>query len=166
MLLASSASLGSTASAAKFTMNAMPLPVDSDKGGAVPGGNALWILGEGRKPAEQAAALEFAQYLGSADAQKQMFKDTGYLPSSKAALDELMGSESDPAKKALLEQLASTKNTTAAGGCHNGAFGQSRADVRSAIQSIADGTDVRTALTTAQDKGTAALRAYNERVKR
>ncbi|NQD87665.1 extracellular solute-binding protein [Paenarthrobacter sp. CM16] len=166
MLLASSASLGTTAAAAKFTIDALPLPVASDKGGAVPGGSALWILGEGRQPSEQAAALEFAEFMGSADVQKEIFKDSGYLPSSKAALDELKGSETDPAKKALLEQLASTKDVKAAAGCHNGAFGQSRADVRSAIQSIADGADVRATLTTAQDKGTAALKAYNERVKR
>lgn len=166
MLLASSASLGTTAAGAKFAIEALPLPVASDKGGAVPGGSALWILGEGRQPAEQAAALEFAEFVGSADVQKQIFKDSGYLPSSKAALDELKGSESDPAKKALLEQLASTKDANAAAGCHHGAFGQSRADVRSAIQSIADGADVREALTAAQDKGTEALKAYNERVKR
>lgn len=166
MLLASSASLGTTAATAKFTINAMPLPVASDKGGAVPGGSALWILGQGRHPAEQAAALEFAEFVGSADVQKQIFKDSGYLPSSKAAVDELKGSESDPAKKALLEQLASTKDANAASGCHNGTFGQSRADVRSAIQAIADGADVRATLTTAQDKGTAALKAYNDRVKR
>lgn len=166
MLLASSASLGTTSAAAKFTIDAMPLPVASDQGGAVPGGSALWILGEGRQPAEQAASLEFARFIGSADVQKQIFKDSGYLPTSKAALDELKGSENDPAKKALLEQMANTKDVNAAGGCHNGAFGQSRADVRSAIQSIADGADVRAALTTAQDKGTAALKAYNDRVKR
>lgn len=166
MLLASSASLGTTAAAAKFTIDALPLPVASDKGGAVPGGSALWILGEGRQPAEQAAALEFAEFVGSSDVQKEIFKDSGYLPSSKAALDELKGSETAPAKKALLEQLASTKDANAAAGCHNGAFGQSRADVRSAIQSIADGADVRATLTTAQHKGTAALKAYNERVKR
>ncbi|WP_426738105.1 extracellular solute-binding protein [Plantibacter sp. 2H11-2] len=164
MLLASSASLGTTSAAAAFDVNAFALPISGDKGGAVPGGSSLWILGEGHGDAEQAAALEFSKFMGSKSVQEQIFQDSGYLPSNQEALDALTKSESTQAKVALLTQLTNTTESAATGGCHNGAFGQSRADVKSAIQAIAGGADVRTSLQAAQDKGTTQLLAYNERV--
>lgn len=165
MLLASSASLGTTSAAAAFDIEALPLPISSDEGGAVPGGSAVWILGEGHEDNEQAAALEFARYMTSAATQRTFFEASGYLPSSTAAVEDLQsdGDLSQP-QEVLLEQLTSTPSTSAAGGCHNGAFGQSRADVRSAIQSIAGGSDVREALDAAQDKGDSTIADYNERV--
>lgn len=164
MLLASSASLGTTTAAADFDISAFALPVKTDGGGAVPGGSALWVLGEGHSDSEKAAAIEFAQFMGSSDVQQQIFEDTGYLPSNQDALDELLSSETDQPKLALLDQLTNTAKTPATGGCHNGAFGQARADVRSAIEAIAGGADVKAALETAQSKGTDQLVAYNERV--
>lgn len=165
MLLASSASLGTTSAAAAFDIEALPLPISSDEGGAVPGGSAVWILGEGHEDNEQAAALEFARYMTSAATQRTFFEASGYLPSSTAAVEDLQsdGDLSQP-QEVLLEQLTSTPSTSAAGGCHNGAFGQSRADVRSAIQSIAGGSDVREALEAAQSKGDSTIADYNERV--
>ncbi|WP_159499393.1 extracellular solute-binding protein [Microbacterium sp. 18062] len=164
ILLASSASLGTTTAAAAFDIQAFALPVSADGGGAVPGGSALWVLGEGHSEADQAAAVEFARFMGSADVQQQIFEDSGYLPSNQDALDALIESETSQPKVALLEQLTNTTDSVATGGCHNGAFGQSRADVRSAIQAIAGGADVESSLVAAQDKGTDQLVAYNERV--
>ncbi|WDG18040.1 extracellular solute-binding protein [Microbacterium sp. Clip185] len=164
MLLASSASLGATTAAASFEISAFALPVATKGGGAVPGGSALWILGEGHSDAEKAAAVEFARFMGSADVQRQIFEDSGYLPSNQGALDGLLASETSQPKLALLTQLTDTAKTAATGGCHNGAFGQSRADVRSAIQAIAGGADVRSSLEKAQAKGTDQLTTYNERV--
>jgi len=163
MLLASSASLGTTTAAAAFDINAFALPVATEGGGAVPGGSALWVLGEGHSDNEKAAAVEFARFMGSADVQRQIFEDSGYLPSNQEALDGLLTSETSQPKLALLKQLTATAKTSATGGCHNGAFGQSRADVRSAIQAIAGGADVQSSLENAQSKGTDQLADYNKR---
>jgi sn-glycerol 3-phosphate transport system substrate-binding protein len=163
MLLASSASLGTTSAAAAFDIEAMPVPTSSADGGAVPGGSAVWILGEGREDDENAAALDFAEFMGSADTQKTIFESSGYLPSSVSAIENLKDGDLSQAQLVLLEQLTSTPSTSEAGGCHNGAFGQSRADVRSAIQAIANGMNVRQSLEEAQRKGNTAIAEYNER---
>lgn len=164
MLLASSASLGTTTAAAAFDIEAFALPASADDGGAVPGGSALWVLGEGHDETENAAALEFAQFMGSADVQEAIFEESGYLPSNATALKDLIESETSQPKVALLEQLTNTPDSAVTGGCHNGAFGQSRADVRSAIQAIAGGADVESSLLDAQTKGTDQLVEYNKRV--
>lgn len=163
MLLASSASLGNVSSVAGFAIEAMPLPVSSPDGGAVPGGSAVWILGEDHSEVERAAALEFATFMSSPTVQAEIFAESGYLPTSVEALETLKGSETDQARLVLLDQFANTSTSIAAGGCHHGAFGQSRETVRTAIQAIAEGQDVRTALEGAQATVTDQLVAYNTR---
>lgn len=81
-MLQSSQIYGDVKANAPFEFGVWPLPAGSDKGGAVPGGNSIWLIKEGKSEREMAAAASFASFMGSSDVQEQIFTETGYLPTS------------------------------------------------------------------------------------
>lgn len=162
LMLQSSRIYGDATKAAGFEFGAWPLPIGSSKGGAVPGGNSVWLVKEGSSEGELAAAASFAEFLASPQSQSRIFTETGYLPSSKQALDELSGSVT-PTQDVLLEQLKGTTDSVASAGCHTGAMGEARKLAKGAVEEIFGGADVTQALQKAQDGGDKAISEYNVR---
>ncbi|MGG7509855.1 extracellular solute-binding protein [Plantibacter sp. YIM 135249] len=162
LMLQSSRIYGDAKKAAGFEFGAWPLPIGSSKGGAVPGGNSVWLVKDGNSDAELAAAASFAEFLATPESQSRIFEETGYLPSSTTALDEL-GDTVTPTQEVLLEQLKNTTDSVASAGCHTGAMGEARKLAKSAVEEIFGGADVKTALMKAQDGGDKAIKEYNVR---
>lgn len=144
-----------------FKWSIRSLPRDTDEAGAVPGGNSLWSIKEGHSEETQEAVAEFMKYAGSDDVQKKIFDETGYLPTTTGAGDTLDGLE--PQQEALIEQLTSTPENKVTAGCKTGALNAARKSYESAMSSIANGSDVKTALTEAQQGANNEISSYNER---
>ncbi|MDN5725426.1 MAG: extracellular solute-binding protein [Propionibacteriales bacterium] len=162
LMVQSSRIYGDVKKAGTVDFGFWPLPIGSAEGGAVPGGNSVWIMKEGKSDPEVAAAATLAGYLASPASQKTIFEQTGYLPSSQQALTELVGSV-DPRQKVLLDQFQETKATGASAGCHTGAMGEARTAVNAALEKIIGGADVTSSLQQAQDAGNKAIESYNSR---
>ena len=144
-----------------FKWSIRSLPRDTDEAGAVPGGNSLWSIKEGHSEETQEAVAEFMKYAGSDDVQKKIFDETGYLPTTTGAGDTLDGLE--PQQEALIEQLTSTPENKVTAGCKTGALNAARKSYESAMSSIANGSDAKTALTEAQQGANNEISSYNER---
>lgn len=144
-----------------FKWSIRSLPRDTDEAGAVPGGNSLWSIKEGHSEETQEAVAEFMKYAGSDDVQKKIFDETGYLPTTTGAGDTLDGLE--PQQEALIEQLTSTPENKVTAGCKTGALNAARKSYQSAMSSIANGSDAKTALTEAQQGANNEISSYNER---
>lgn len=144
-----------------FKWSIRSLPRDTDEAGAVPGGNSLWSIKEGHSKETQEAVAEFMEYAGSDDVQKKIFDETGYLPTTTGAGDTLDGLE--PQQEALIEQLTSTPENKVTAGCKTGALNAARKSYESAMSSIANGSDAKTALTEAQQGANNEISSYNER---
>ena len=144
-----------------FKWSIRSLPRDTDEAGAVPGGNSLWSIKEGHSEETQEAVAEFMKYAGSDDVQKKIFDETGYLPTTTGAGDTLDGLE--PQQEALIEQLTNTPENKVTAGCKTGALNAARKSYESAMSSIANGSDAKTALTEAQQGANNEISSYNER---
>lgn len=162
LMMQSSRIYGDVTAAADFDFGVWPLPVGSDDGGAVPGGNSVWLVKEGNSDREIAAAASLANFLASPDVQARIFNETGYLPTSATALDELSGNVTD-IQQVFLDQLEDTPESVVSAGCHTGAMGEARPFVKSALEEIIGGGDVKTALTKAETAGNKAISEYDSR---
>lgn len=66
----------------RFTMRTVRFPlIDAEKGGLPAGGNALMVLTQDK--AKKAAAWEFVKFMTGADAQAEVSKASGYMPTNK-----------------------------------------------------------------------------------
>lgn len=163
MMLGSSGNLGNVSGMLGDELVVFPFPIDSTDGGTAPSGNALWVIGQDKSDEEQAAAAEFAAFMGSADSQVQSFTETGYLPNSVSAVTDSRTNASE-AGKVILDQLESTQGNDITGGCHTGAMAQLRSDAaQPAVERIAAGADVETTLKEAETTGAEVIANYSER---
>ena len=91
MLQQSTSSAGSISKAAQFNVGTTFLPrMDGyPLGNSVIGGATLWTL-KGHSQEEYDAVWEFYKWIARPDVAVQWHKDTGYFPSSNAAVRELM----------------------------------------------------------------------------
>ncbi len=76
-----------TAVGDRFEMRTERFPMIDPEGGLPSGGNALMILSEDE--AKQAAAWEFVKYMTGAQAQAEVSKASGYMPTNKHAAEAL-----------------------------------------------------------------------------
>ncbi|MEO3940125.1 extracellular solute-binding protein [Paenarthrobacter nicotinovorans] len=163
MLLSSSGSLGNVVKAKGTDFLTAPFPVDdAAKGGAVPGGNSVWIIGKDKSGATQRAAARFAAFLASPDSQVASFQGSGYLPASTDA-QATAATSATPAQKVLLDQVAVTKSNVVTAGCHSGALNSIRLELQPVLEQIAAGTPVEAAFQQAEAKATSAIETYNAR---
>lgn len=147
-----------------FQWSVHRMPRDTAEAGAAPGGNSLWAIKEGHSDEEQEAAWEFMKFIGSDEAQTQIFEETGYLPTTTTAAEKLTGLT--PQHESLLDQLATTPVNTVSAGCHSGALNDARTSYSQAMATIANGQDARAALETAKEGADASIASYNERAGR
>lgn len=167
MITASTAGLGNIEQNATFTPVAAPFPIDqSADGGMIIGGNSVWVFGEDPADPKAQAAWTFESYLISKDAQKLIFEKSGYLPINESALDEV-ASSTDPTRKVLLDQVASTKANVYTAGCHSGAIQQLRNELKEAMtQILQEGKDPAPLLSDLETKSETMVADYNERAGR
>ncbi|SDS44539.1 extracellular solute-binding protein [Corynebacterium timonense] len=137
------------------------LPRDTAEAGAVPGGNSLWAIAEGTSEEEQAAAWEFMKFIGSDESQMTIFQETGYLPTTSSAAENL--TDLTPQHESLLDQLTSTPVNTVTAGCHSGALNDARTSYGEAMSTIANGANADEALQTAKEGADQSITSYNER---
>lgn len=162
MLFGSSGTLGTISDALGDNFVSAPFPLEKSDGGAVPGGNSVWVMGQDKSDEQKAAATEFAAFLGSASSQEEIFRASGYLPSQVTAQEALAGDATAP-QEVLLEQLAATPGTTATAGCHTGALTETRTALQATMEQIVNGADVTTAFEAAESAAQEILATYNAR---
>lgn len=163
IMIQSSRIFGDAERAAAFEFGTWPLPIGSADGGAVPGGNSVWLIDEGRSEAQLAAAATFVHYLASAEVQSRIFVETGYLPVSQEALESLQGEVTD-VQQVALDQLARTTDSVPSAGCHTGAMNEARDAVKSAIEAVVGGAEVRATWEDAERRGDDAIADYLARL--
>ena len=139
-----------------------PSTSGSSDAGAVIGGNALWVSGEGHSDAQQEAAYRFARWLASTDVQAEWSAATGYLAVDTAAPTTEAGRASlaDPNVATMYQQLADDPASTAAAGCVTGAFPSVRSTVISAFDQVVEGADVTSTMSTAEDTAAGQIASY------
>jgi sn-glycerol 3-phosphate transport system substrate-binding protein len=143
-----------------------PSPVDDPKGSVFNGGASIWLL-KGHPEAEQAAALEFIKFLGSADAQGQWSAGTGYIPTNIHAAEadvykDIVAKYPDFDKPR--QQLETAAQSVASSGCLVGVLPQARPRLNEAIDSVLLGGDIEEAITSAQTAVNDMIANYNRSV--
>ena len=144
-----------------FNWSIHSLPSGTKNGGAVPGGNSLWAIKEGHSERTQEAAWEFMKYVGSDEVQQKIFNETGYLPTTSKAAEEL--NELTPQQQGLINQLEDTPSSQITAGCKSGALNDARTSYESAMSAIANGADAKDEMTRAKKKADASIENYNRR---
>jgi len=148
----------------KVKTAAMPRKDPSVKGGAIVGGNSLWILST-KPPAEQRAAYEFLKFMASKAVQRKWHMGTGYFPIRKdviADLDREGFYVKFPAARTAITQLEASPQMNATSGALIGNFAEVREAIETAIEKvIARMLDAPTALGEAKAETDRALARYN-----
>jgi sn-glycerol 3-phosphate transport system substrate-binding protein len=168
MNLESTGTLGSYVKAAKFQVATAPYPKinDGDPGGPAIGGASLWIDGPGHSAAEQRASWEFAKFLADPAQQAAWHTGTGYFPIVKQALDDPSDKAwvaKNPQFQTAIDELTSTKPSTANSGCLLGVMPQARKGIEDALeQTISGSKTAQQALADAAKAIQPAIDNYNK----
>ena len=139
-----------------------------ETGGPIIGGASLWINGVNHKDANKEAAWQFVKFLSSPKSQATWHTGTGYFPNSKGALNQPVDVEyrkANPLFDVAVQQLDSTKLTTATQGCLLGVMPQARKASEDGLESALNGADPKAALTMAADAVAAQAKTYNDSTK-
>lgn len=153
----------------KFTVAAAPFPRltgdGAPDGGTIIGGASLWIDGVGHTDAEKRAAWEFVKFASSPKMQALWHTGTGYFPVNSKALD-------DPTDKAWVKQypqftvavneLHSTKPTTATAGCAMGVMPQARQAAEEALEKTVTSDDPDSAQANLTDRVKSLTKPIND----
>ena len=139
-----------------------------ETGGPIIGGASLWINGVNHKDANKEAAWQFVKFLSSPKSQATWHTGTGYFPNSKGALNQPVDVEyrkANPLFDVAVQQLDSTKLTTATQGCLLGVMPQARKASEDGLESALNGADPKAAMTKAADAVAAQAKTYNDSTK-
>ena len=139
-----------------------------ETGGPIIGGASLWINGVGHKDANKEAAWQFVKFLSSPKSQATWHTGTGYFPNSKGALNQPVDVEyrkANPLFDVAVQQLDSTKLTTATQGCLLGVMPQARKASEDGIEAALNGGDPQQSMTKAAQGLEAQIKSYNDSVK-
>ena len=139
-----------------------------ETGGPIIGGASLWINGVNHKDANKEAAWQFVKFLSSPKSQATWHTGTGYFPNSKGALNQPVDVEyrkANPLFDVAVQQLDSTKLTTATQGCLLGVMPQARKASEDGLESALNGADPKASMTKAADAVAAQAKTYNDSTK-
>ncbi len=144
----------------------LPRPANA-KGGVVPGGGTLWLMG-GHPAEEEAAAWEFIKWASEPKQQAWWHMNTGYFPVTKLAynLPELQEHHKQyPQFATAVQQLRDTPRNRATQGALLGVFSQARQTIEDSIEQVLLGkAKSLDALKAAAVEIDAAIARYNESV--
>ncbi|OEG63547.1 MAG: ABC transporter substrate-binding protein [Halanaerobium sp. MDAL1] len=167
MLIQSTSSLSSIIESADFEVGTTFLPRFEGYGigNSVIGGASLWVM-QGHSDEEYEAVVEFFKYLSRTDVTIQWHKDTGYFPSTNAAVKTLMDNRwfSDhPNYLTAFLQILSGVQSPAANGVLLGNFVEIRDIVDTAVEEAFTGvSSAEDALNKADDQADSVLQDYTE----
>lgn len=166
MLLQSTSSLDGILKTAKFEVGTSFLPrfPGEPMGNSVVGGATLWVR-KGLTRDELRAVWEFLKYLSDTEVTIYWHKNTGYFPTTNAAVKQLMDegwfAKSPNHLTAFLEILIGRRDTAAALGVRLGPFVAIRDYIRQAMEKAFSGAlSPADALAEAAAKANAALEEY------
>lgn len=138
------------------------------RGNSLIGGNSLYVSNQVTQE-ELEVIFEFFKYLSRTEVDVYWHKNTGYFPSTNAAVQELMNSgwfrQSPNHLTAFLQILSGKTDSDAAAGMRMGVFVQAREWVRDAVEKVSRGEDQRAALEYSAKQIEALLAEYNEFIK-
>ena len=144
----------------------LPRPKNA-KGGVIPGGGTLWLMG-GHPSEEEAAAWEFIKWAAEPKQQAFWHMNTGYFPVTKLAYDlpELKEHHKKyPQFATAVQQLRDTPRNRATQGALLGVFSQARQTIEDSIEQVLLGkAKSPDALKSAAAVIDAAIVRYNESV--
>jgi len=167
MLIQSTSSLSSIIESADFEVGTTFLPRFEGYGigNSVIGGASLWVM-QGHSDEEYEAVVEFFKYLSRTDVTIQWHKDTGYFPSTNAAVKTLMDNRwfSDhPNYLTAFLQILSGVQSPAANGVLLGNFVEIRDIVDTAVEEAFTGvSSAEDALNKADVQADSVLQDYTE----
>jgi len=167
MIITSTAYLGGFKEGADFEIGSgfIPHKEGYPQGNSLIGGATLWVY-DGHSDEEYQAITEFLDYIASADQQVRWHKETGYLPVTQDAVDQLDEEgwfEENPNHSTAFNQLNVETDTGEFAGLRLGDFVAIREIVLSEIESIFSGDKtVENALDDAVEKSNQRLQRYIE----
>ncbi len=167
MLIQSTSSLSSIMESANFEVGTTFLPRFEGQGigNSVIGGASLWVM-QGHSDEEYAAVVEFFKYLSKTDVTIQWHKDTGYFPSTNAAVKTLMDDRwfsDNPNYLTAFLQVLSGVQSPAANGVLLGNFVEIRDIVDTAVEEAFTGAlTAEEALDKADEQADNVLQDYTE----
>lgn len=157
MYMDSSAGVTAAIDSAPFDVGVAYIPYadEAERQGVIIGGASLW-MSKGIDKDKQNAAWEFMKFLAKPESQAKWHVKTGYFAINPAAYEEDIVKENHeklPQLKVTVEQLQSTKPSTATQGALISVFPESRQQVVTALENLYQGMDPKKALDEAA-KGT------------
>jgi sn-glycerol 3-phosphate transport system substrate-binding protein len=167
MLIQSTSSLSSIMESADFEVGTTFLPRFEGQGigNSVIGGASLWVM-QGHSDEEYEAVVEFFKYLSKTDVTIQWHKDTGYFPSTNAAVKTLMDDRwfsDNPNYLTAFLQVLSGVQSPAANGVLLGNFVEIRDIVDTAVEEAFTGeATAEEALNKADEQADNVLQDYTE----
>jgi len=167
MLIQSTSSLSSIMESADFEVGTTFLPRFEGQGigNSVIGGASLWVM-QGHSDEEYEAVVEFFKYLSKTDVTIQWHKDTGYFPSTNAAVKTLMDDRwfsDNPNYLTAFLQVLSGVQSPAANGVLLGNFVEIRDIVDTAVEEAFTGeATAEEALSKADEQADNVLQDYTE----
>ena len=167
MLIQSTSSLSSIMDSADFEVGTTFLPRFEGQGigNSVIGGASLWVM-QGHSDEEYDAVVEFFKYLSQTDVTIQWHKDTGYFPSTNAAVKTLMDDRwfsDNPNYLTAFLQVLSGVQSPAANGVLLGNFVEIRDIVDTAVEEAFTGeSSADEALDKAAGEANSVLEDYTE----
>jgi sn-glycerol 3-phosphate transport system substrate-binding protein len=167
MLIQSTSSLSSIIESADFEVGTTFLPRFEGYGigNSVIGGASLWVM-QGHPDEEYQAVVEFFKYLNRTDVTIQWHKDTGYFPSTNAAVKQLMDNQwftDNPNYLTAFLQILSGVSTPASNGVLLGNFVEIRDITDTAIEkAFTDTMSPDAAADEAAEQANTVLEDYTE----
>lgn len=167
MLIQSTSSLSSIMESADFEVGTTFLPRFEGQGigNSVIGGASLWVM-QGHSDEEYDAVVEFFKYLNKTDVTIQWHKDTGYFPSTNAAVKTLMDDRwfsDNPNYLTAFLQVLSGVQSPEANGVLLGNFVEIRDIVDTAVEeAFTEDTSAEEALDKATEESNSVLEDYTE----
>jgi sn-glycerol 3-phosphate transport system substrate-binding protein len=160
----------------KFSVAAAPFPrltgSGAPDGGTIIGGASLWIDGIGHTDAQKRASWEFVKFASSPAIQALWHTGTGYFPVNSKALDEPTDKawvKQYPQFSVAVQQLHSTKPSTATSGCALGVMPQARQAAEEGLEKTITSGDPSTAaanMKASADSLAKPIADYNKAVKK
>jgi sn-glycerol 3-phosphate transport system substrate-binding protein len=164
--IADHASVGATA---KMQWGVTPIPVyaGTERKNSIVGGAQIWVM-KGKSQPEYEAAAAFLDWSASAEQQKWMSTNTGYIPlmntAFKAMSDE--GFYKDPkfaGREVAIQSLTASEPTSISRGIRLGNYTAVRKELRSELEAVfTQNKDVQVALDDAVTRGNQILRRYEQ----
>ncbi|TKT76281.1 extracellular solute-binding protein [Aquamicrobium sp. LC103] len=165
--VASTAAHAAISSGAQFDWSAAFLPHEEgvEPKNSTIGGGGLWVL-KGKSDDEYAGAAAFIDFIASPETQVWWSKQTGYVPVTNAAYDELKSEgyfEENPTREIAILQLTRGEPTESSRGFRFGNHNQSMQILVEEIQGVWTGQkSPQEALDNAARRGNEILRQYEQ----